>query len=203
MPDAHGDAAAAMLREEILGGAKAVVRLDLAPDKTEAQLLEQLDRPRGSRSLASHWQRTVGMQGVQAGLLREFVPQAEIANAARLAYYIKQLPVPLIAARPLDEAISSAGGVMFAALDEHLMLRDLPGVFCAGEMLDWEAPTGGYLLTACFQVEDGRAWARCSGCSLRRQQKMAVRQTFEQSDRDAVQDADQTPDAGEHNRMQR
>ena len=143
-------AAAAMLREEILGGAKAVVRLDLAPDKTEAQLLEQLDRPRGSRSLASHWQRTVGMQGVQAGLLREFVPQAEIANAARLAHYIKQLPVPLIAARPLDEAISSAGGVMFAALDEHLMLRDLPGVFCAGEMLDWEAPTGGYLLTACF-----------------------------------------------------
>lgn len=67
-----------------------------------------------------------------------------------LAHFTKNLPIPLIAARPLDEAISSAGGVTFETLDEHLMLRSMPGVFCAGEMLDWEAPTGGYLLTACF-----------------------------------------------------
>ena len=143
-------AAAALLREKIAAGGQAVVQLDLAPDQTAAQLLERLCKPRGSRSMAGHLQRTVGMAGVKAGLLREFVPKAEFANAARLAFYIKQLPVPLIAPRPLDEAISSAGGVLFEALDEHLMLRGQPGVFCAGEMLDWEAPTGGYLLTACF-----------------------------------------------------
>ena len=143
-------AAAALLREKIAAGGQAVMQLDLAPDQTAAQLLERLCKPRGSRSMAGHLQRTVGMAGVQAGLLREFVPKAEFANVARLAFYIKQLPVPLIAPRPLDEAISSAGGVLFEALDEHLMLRAQPGVFCAGEMLDWEAPTGGYLLTACF-----------------------------------------------------
>jgi predicted flavoprotein YhiN len=77
------------------------------------------------------------------------------ANPVRLAAAIKALPLRLIAPRPLDEAISTAGGVRFEALDEHLMLRALPGVFCAGEMLDWEAPTGGYLLTACFA--SGRA----------------------------------------------
>lgn len=143
-------AAAALLRDEIAANGKAVLQLDLAPDFAEAQLLEKLSKPRGSRSMAGHLQKTAGMQDVQAGLLREFVPKAEFANTARLAFYIKQLPVPLVAARPLDEAISSAGGVMFDALDEHLMLRELPGVFCAGEMLDWEAPTGGYLLTACF-----------------------------------------------------
>jgi predicted flavoprotein YhiN len=100
--------------------------------------------------MASHLEKTVGMKGVKAGLLREFVPKSEFENMERLAFYIKQLPVPLIATRPLDEAISSAGGVTFESLDEDLMIRELPGVFCAGEMLDWEAPTGGYLLTACF-----------------------------------------------------
>ena len=100
--------------------------------------------------MASHLEKTVGMKGVKAGLLREFVPKDEFASMERLAFYIKQLPVPLIATRPLDEAISSAGGVMFESLDENLMIKSMPGVFCAGEMLDWEAPTGGYLLTACF-----------------------------------------------------
>ncbi len=143
-------AASAGMRDEILANGKAVMRLDLAPDKTEAQLLEKLSKPRGSRSMASHLEKTVGMKGVKAGLLREFVPKDEFADMARLAFYIKQLPVPLVATRPLDEAISSAGGVSFESLDEGLMLKKLPGVFCAGEMLDWEAPTGGYLLTACF-----------------------------------------------------
>jgi predicted flavoprotein YhiN len=83
-------------------------------------------------------------------LLREFVSKEDFANAERLASFIKALPIPLIAPRPLDEAISSAGGVVFESLDEHLMIHTMPGVFCAGEMLDWEAPTGGYLLTACF-----------------------------------------------------
>ena len=88
-------------------------------------------------------------------MLRELVPAADFADSARLAAAIKALPLKLLAARPLAEAISSAGGVAFEALDERLMLRALPGVFCAGEMLDWEAPTGGYLLTACFA--SGRA----------------------------------------------
>ena len=143
-------AASAGMRDEILANGKAVMRLDLAPDKTEAQLLEKLSKPRGSRSMASHLEKAVGIKGVKAGLLREFVPKDEFANMARLAFYIKQLPVPLVAPRPLDEAISSAGGVSFDSLDEDLMLKKFPGVFCAGEMLDWEAPTGGYLLTACF-----------------------------------------------------
>jgi uncharacterized flavoprotein (TIGR03862 family) len=142
-------AASAMLRDEIATHGKAVIQLDLAPDKTEAQLMEKLSKPRGSKSMASHLEKTVGMKGVKAGLLREFVPKDEFIES-RLAFYIKNLPVPLVATRPLDEAISSAGGVTFESLDENLMLKNMPGVFCAGEMLDWEAPTGGYLLTACF-----------------------------------------------------
>jgi predicted flavoprotein YhiN len=126
------------------------MHLDLAPDKTEAQLIERLSKLRGSRSMASHLEKTVGIKGVKAGLLREFVQKDDFGNMNRLAFFIKQLPVPLIATRPLDEAISSAGGVTFGALDENLMIRELPGVFCAGEMLDWEAPTGGYLITACM-----------------------------------------------------
>lgn len=141
--------ASAVLRDEIAMNGKAVMQLDLAPDKTEAQLMEKLSKPRGSRSMASHLEKTVGMKGVKAGLLREFVPKDEFTES-RLAFYIKNLPVTLIATRPLDEAISSAGGVTFESLNENLMLKNMPGVFCAGEMLDWEAPTGGYLLTACF-----------------------------------------------------
>ncbi|MDP2776716.1 MAG: TIGR03862 family flavoprotein [Anaerolineales bacterium] len=146
-------AASALMRDEIYAKGKAVMQLDLAPDKTEAQVIEKLSKPRGSRSMASHLVKTVGIKGVKAGLLREFVPKDDFASGAnveRLAFYIKQLPLPLIAPRPLDEAISSAGGVRFESLDDDLMIREMPGVFCAGEMLDWEAPTGGYLLTACF-----------------------------------------------------
>lgn len=141
--------ASAILRNELEAQGSAVMHLDLAPDKTEEQLSEKLSKPRGSRSMASHLEKTVGIKGVKAGLLREFVPKDEFTES-RLAFYIKNLPVTLIATRPLDEAISSAGGISFDSLDEHLMLKNLPGVFCAGEMLDWEAPTGGYLLTACF-----------------------------------------------------
>jgi uncharacterized flavoprotein (TIGR03862 family) len=143
-------AAAALMRDEIALNGGAVMELDLAPDKTEADLLEKMSKPRGSRTLSSHLEKTIGIKGVKAGLLREFVPKEDFADLKRLAFFIKHLPVPLIAPRPLDEAISSAGGVDFESLDEHLMVRHLPGLFCAGEMLDWEAPTGGYLLTACF-----------------------------------------------------
>jgi uncharacterized flavoprotein (TIGR03862 family) len=143
-------AASALLRDEIDSSGQAVMLLDLAPDRSHEWLVERLSKPRGTRTMASHLEKTVGIKGVKAGLLREFVTREDLLNAERLAHFIKNLPVPLIATRPLEEAISSAGGVAFESLDEHLMLRSMPGVFCAGEMLDWEAPTGGYLLTACF-----------------------------------------------------
>jgi predicted flavoprotein YhiN len=143
-------AASALIRDEIDAKGKATISLDMAPDRSHEWLVEKLSKPRGSRSMSSHLEKTVGLKGVKAGLLHEFVPKEDFTNAERLASFIKHMPIPLIATRPLDEAISSAGGVMFESLDEHLMLRELPGVFCAGEMLDWEAPTGGYLLSACF-----------------------------------------------------
>jgi len=148
-------ALSAPLRDEIETNGRAILHLNLAPDRTLKQLAERLDQARGKRSIASHLEKAVGIKGVKAGLLWEFVPKADFSDPQKLAAAIKALPVPLNKPRPLDEAISSAGGLSFAALDECLMLRTLPGVFCAGEMLDWEAPTGGYLMTACFAT--GRA----------------------------------------------
>lgn len=143
-------AMSARLRDEISATGTAVIRLDLAPGKELPRVVEELSRPRGSRSMASHLQSRLGIKGVKAGLLRELASAPDFSDPARLGAMIKALPLRLIAPRPLDEAISSAGGVLFEALDERLMVRAMPGVFCAGEMLDWEAPTGGYLLTACF-----------------------------------------------------
>ena len=128
----------------------ATLYLDLAPGRESSRLSTDLAKPRGSQSVANHLRKQAGIDGVKAGLLRELAPAEVFADPARLAAAIKRLPLSLVSPRPLDEAISSAGGVRFEALDENLMLRALPGVFCAGEMLDWEAPTGGYLLTACF-----------------------------------------------------
>ncbi len=143
-------ALSAALRDEISAKGSAVIHLDLAPDKELKRLINELSKPRGSRSMAKHLRSRVGIEGVKAGLLRELAPKEDFAEPARLGAAIKSLQLRLIAPRPLDEAISSAGGVVFEALDERLMVRAMPGVFCAGEMLDWEAPTGGYLLTACF-----------------------------------------------------
>ena len=100
--------------------------------------------------MANHLRSRLGLEGVKAGLLRECLTASEFSDNQRLATAIKALPVAVIATRPIEEAISSAGGVVLAELDPQLMLTQLPGVFCAGEMLDWEAPTGGYLLTGCF-----------------------------------------------------
>jgi predicted flavoprotein YhiN len=134
------------------------LHLDLAPGKSQERLTQEIAHPRGARSMGSHLQSRAGIAGVKAGLLRECATKADYDDPARLAAAIKALPLKLISPRPLDEAISSAGGVTADALDERLMLKALPGVFCAGEMLDWEAPTGGYLLTACFA--SGRAAGR-------------------------------------------
>lgn len=143
-------ALSAYLRDEIEHTGSARLQLDLSPGRSLQRLTEEIAHPRGTRSMSSHLQSRAGIAGVKAGLLRECTPRETYADPARLAAAIKALPLTLIATRPLDEAISSAGGVLFEALDEWLMLRDLPGVYCAGEMLDWEAPTGGYLLTACL-----------------------------------------------------
>jgi hypothetical protein len=148
-------ALSAPLRDALAKDGRAVLHLDLAPGRTLARLTADLSRPRGHDSLANHLRRRAGIEGVKAGLLRELLPFLVSTATDELAAAIKHLPVPVTAARPIDEAISTAGGVTFEALDANLMVRDLPGVFCAGEMLDWEAPTGGYLLTACFAT--GRA----------------------------------------------
>ncbi|MBE0614072.1 MAG: TIGR03862 family flavoprotein, partial [Burkholderiales bacterium] len=143
-------ALSARLRDEIEAEGRALLHLDLAPGRDPARLAQELSRDRGSSSMANHLRRRAGIEGAKAGLLRELLPAGDFADALRLAAAIKALPLRLVAPRPLDEAISSAGGVVFEDLDERLMIRALPGVFCAGEMLDWEAPTGGYLLSACF-----------------------------------------------------
>ena len=142
--------ASAMMRDEIIAHGQAIMHLDMKPDRTLDWLKDKLSKPRGKRSMASFLEKTLGIRGVKAGLLREFIEKEDFTNAERLAELIKALPVPLVSPSPLDEAISSAGGVTFESLDENLMLKSMPGIFCAGEMLDWEAPTGGYLLTACF-----------------------------------------------------
>jgi uncharacterized flavoprotein (TIGR03862 family) len=138
------------LREAIAAHGRVDVLLDLAPGRDVVRLERELSRPRGHRSFSEFLRRQAGLSGVRAGLLRELVPDAAQLGPSQLAASIKSAPLRLLRARPLAEAISSAGGVALEALDENLMLRALPGVFCAGEMLDWEAPTGGYLLSACF-----------------------------------------------------
>ena len=143
-------AASAALREEIARRGKAVFYLDLAPSHRHDVLLQALSKPRHGRSLASVLKRVAGLEGAKVALLHELVTKPDLADGQKLAAAIKALPITARAARPVEEAISTAGGVRIEELDEVLMLRSLPGVFCAGEMLDWEAPTGGYLLTACF-----------------------------------------------------
>ncbi len=145
----------APLRDAIAASGHAVLTLDLAPGRGLEKLARDIAHPRGSRSLSSHLQGRIGLKGVKAGLAREILRDGDFADPARLAAGLKALPLRLSSARPMDEAISTAGGVPFEELDGSLMLRALPGVFCAGEMLDWEAPTGGYLLTGCFA--SGRA----------------------------------------------
>ncbi len=152
-------AASSLLRDEIAAKGRATFLLDLLPGKSAEQVLVEVRHPRGSRSLSSHLKSRLSLDGIKAAMLHELLDKDSINDPVKLAHAIKALPVTLVAARPLDEAISSAGGVRFEALDAGLQLKTPAGlacpVFCAGEMLDWEAPTGGYLLTAC--LASGRA----------------------------------------------
>ena len=148
-------ALSAEIRTAIERDGQATLTLDLAPQRDLVELSRALAKPRGSQSLANHLRRHAGIDGARAALLRELAPPETFQDMGRLAQACKAVSLTVVKARPLAEAISSAGGVPLEALDDGLMLRQLPGVFCAGEMLDWEAPTGGYLLTACFA--SGRA----------------------------------------------
>ena len=143
-------AASALLRDRIEQSGRVLAHVDLLPARSAEFVQAEVLRPRGSRSLSTHLKSRLGIDGVKAALLHELLAREAFADGPRLAAAIKALPLLLVRARALDEAISSAGGVRFDALDATLQLNALPGVSCAGEMLDWEAPTGGYLLGACF-----------------------------------------------------
>jgi hypothetical protein len=143
-------AASSLLRDEIIHTGSATFYLDLLPDMSAEKVLAEVRHPRGTRSLSSHLKSRLNIDGIKAGILYEVLSKEAMADPVQLAAAIKAVPITLTAARPLDEAISTAGGVLFEAMTPGLMLESLPGVFCAGEMLDWEAPTGGYLLQACF-----------------------------------------------------
>ena len=143
-------ALSAHLRDAISADGSTLLHLDLAPGRTLERLTQELSRPRGSRSLSEHLRRQAGLDGVKSALLYEVLTREQMNDPTVLAATIKRLPLTLRRPRPIAEAISSAGGVRLEALDDQLMLNARPGVFCAGEMLDWEAPTGGYLLTASF-----------------------------------------------------
>ena len=143
-------AASSLLRDEIARNGQASFDIDLLPDRSAEHVLAQVTHPRGSRSLSSHLKSRLGLDGIKMGILHERLDKDAMNDPMRLAAAIKALPLTVSAARPIDEAISSAGGVQWDALNPDLMVEAKPGLFCAGEMLDWEAPTGGYLLTACL-----------------------------------------------------
>jgi uncharacterized flavoprotein (TIGR03862 family) len=138
------------LRESIQQTGQAHLMLDLMPDRTEAQLAELLSKPIGKLTMARFWRRQIGLQGVKVALVRDQVPRQLWMDGLEIAHAIKNVQIIIEGTRPLDEAISTVGGVSRLAVDDALMLKHWPGVFCTGEMLNWDAPTGGYLLTACF-----------------------------------------------------
>ncbi len=147
----------AALRDRLVREGWATLLVDLAPGRSLERLEKDLGRQDRKISLSNRLRKGAGLEGVKAALVRELGAQAILNDPVQLAGLIKALPIPVSRPRPIAEAISSAGGIRFDALDERYMLKALPGVFTAGEMLDWEAPTGGYLLTACFAT--GRAAA--------------------------------------------
>ncbi len=143
-------ALSAPLRDTLLATGQATLHIDLMPGRDAQKNQAELEKPRNGKSLSAILRNRLGLPDVKSALLREVLTPESLASPAQLAAAIKQLPLRLSATRPMDEAISTAGGVRFDSVNDQLMLNALPGVFCAGEMLDWEAPTGGYLLTACF-----------------------------------------------------
>nr|WP_256473285.1 TIGR03862 family flavoprotein [Phyllobacterium sp. 21LDTY02-6] len=148
---------AAALRDKLLREGTARLVLDLAPGRDHSRLAQDLDRARGKASFSNRLRKAARLDSVKVSLLKELAGPDDLADAAGQARSIKQLPLTLSRPRPIEEAISSAGGIRWSAINGNYMLKSLPGIFAAGEMLDWEAPTGGYLLTACLAT--GRAAA--------------------------------------------
>jgi uncharacterized flavoprotein (TIGR03862 family) len=148
----------AALRDRLTRQGHARLLVDLAPGRSLERLENDLARQDGKISLSNRLRKGAGLEGVKAALVRELGSQSILQDPAQLARLIKALPIPVVGPRPIAEAISSAGGIRLDGLDKRYMLKALPGVFVAGEMLDWEAPTGGYLLTACLAT--GRAAAK-------------------------------------------
>lgn len=138
------------IRELIAAQGKATLHLDLLPGKSLERVQDELKKLRRAYSIASELKSKLGIAGAKLALLHETLGKEQMQDMPLLARTLKALPLTLTAARPIEEAISTAGGVCFEGLDENLMIKQIPGTFVAGEMLDWEAPTGGYLLTACF-----------------------------------------------------
>ncbi|ENN85168.1 putative flavoprotein [Rhizobium freirei PRF 81] len=149
---------AAALRDRLADGNSATLVIDLVPGRTGERLASDLARQDPKASLSNRLRKGAGIEGVKAGLVRELAEPSVLSQPERLARLIKALPIPLLRPRPIAEAISSAGGIRWSEIDDSYMLKKLPGMFVAGEMIDWEAPTGGYLLTACFAT--GRAAAK-------------------------------------------
>jgi uncharacterized flavoprotein (TIGR03862 family) len=147
----------AALRDRIQEEGAATLTLDLMPGRTENRLSKDFARQTAKASLSTRLRKGAGIEGVKAAILRELAGPGDLHDPEQLARLIKALPVPVVRPRPIAEAISSAGGIGWGSVDSSYMLNALPGVFVAGEMLDWEAPTGGYLLTACLAT--GRAAA--------------------------------------------
>lgn len=148
-------ALSAHLRDSILRDGFAHLEIDLLPDFSFEKIVAQLQRPRGKNSMSNFLRKQLNLPAVKIALLRELTPASVWQNPLDLANAIKSLRLRLDTYRPIDEAISTAGGIDQQELTPSLMLKKMPGIFCAGEMLNWEAPTGGYLLTACFAT--GRA----------------------------------------------
>jgi uncharacterized flavoprotein (TIGR03862 family) len=146
---------AAALRDRLSSEGNATLAIDLMPGRTAERLVRDLSRQKTKASFSNRLRKATGLDGVKAALLRELVPDAHRMTPEQLAALIKALPIPVLRPRPIAEAISSAGGIAWSELDPHYMLTAMPGLFAAGEMIDWEAPTGGYLLSACFAT--GRA----------------------------------------------
>ncbi len=160
-------AAGSALRDNLDPERGVKITLDLVPGRDRTRVYSELERPRNGRSLSTHLHKTLGLSGVKVGLLREVLKPGSPDDSSTVSALVKALPLRLTGTRPLEEAISAAGGVKWSELTPGLELRRVPGVWCAGEMLDWEAPTGGYLLTACFSLGRaaglavaGQAWGR-------------------------------------------
>lgn len=147
-------ALSAPLREAVLAHSEAILYVTLRPDLAQSDLIARVSAPRQKQSMSTYLRKAAGLSPVAIGLLQEAAIVAGLNLSAMdskaLATFINAVPIRLTGVAPIERAISTAGGIAFSAIDEHYMLRKMPGVFVAGEMLDWEAPTGGYLLQACF-----------------------------------------------------